>query len=1423
MAFELATDATPLLAATSDGIHESTVAATTLTSVPIYSLWQAPDSEGLSIIEKTCFEASSEISKCRSALVELDASARELVKGTQAPGRGDASPADFVDSIEERKALDDLMQEKMPAKIMVMGEMNAGKSSLITRLLSLKLGKKGLLPTQNKHSTQNVTVLKYSDLPTVKFVVQKGADRLHVRDCEERWTRELREGRSLHNLLGDPEGSVVAVPPNMLQVEIGLPLAALRGGIEIVDSPGLGANEVLNKRVLSHITGDYASGVTHAQYIAICGRTRTTATRSDVLSHSRTRLLPRCDSTVVYVLSASAGGIKVEDRKALEHIKGEARSRVMFVVTKIDQTRTPLLQDEDEDDELQGDELEDVLSSVFTVAKELNFPLVADYESHDKCPYLCPVSLTSSYPPLQWGKHDRLRKYFEDFEASFISLLKPALWAQLAQGSIGLIARLTRAMTAYESYMLTDRLEVETMLQELKSATPRINEIVQECTKKMDDILSDQKSSLRTVLHDRIEAFKKAQKDAFLQQAAGHPFADEVVANKKPTDDVKKDAWDSLSSHLNEWLISEICKDVAVCQAVEEYKRKLIDKQAELSNRLKTEVHAKSAQRPLDDAINDTLKLINLDYGELNSNPLKLIMEIFGVGLSAATAPALFAAGAIHTALAAVAAGAGFAAAAVAVILVWDYTKQHGPFDWEKFKTQNAASLFAKIDAACILKSFDGVPTKLRETFEKELNLNKERLEKRLQQNIPAFETTKAAFRSRLNHLELLRAWAATSALPASTPDLARPFSGVPALGGWLGNSVELATSMHRAQLRIDMPTDRLARQLLINQMGFASREALRREHDRQVEMLEIASTRRYLPDLADLEAKIARREFLKEESSGRGCLPPFDEAVVIASLKSAADKVAEAARQKTIADHTEELDARHDACVASTRSIFFGVACHPVGADGKETTVDEAISFRWLMKTPEVAFIDHSSMIEDLIRTEVASREIPGSVALAFAARLLEDIHSDVLTKNSLVGEVSLLCFPFGTPPEMQQLMSPNARKGAPIVSPASWDAAVAWCVGILLHKMITGGESPFVPTRKYEGTSIYDALRNDGCRLKRLPFGNTLVESCLTVDPSLRPDLEKLLNVLLKEQANRMKKWDEDADMVEQSESTGFSLRLLNADEGADGDVLSALKALLVTKREWLGKGKDSQRGWIYDHLKLKAAWRVDSDARRETYVAGRKRIMMDKKIFAEQGISFFTTSDVTRDKVFRCDAELNETMLLHGTPPELLLSILSNGPNERYSGTNAGTAFGDGVYLAEDVGKTDQYSTVDHAYDARSELHQRLYDHPGDHPGDVFYVLVCRTTLGHCVRTKHSGKHAKSMDTGQFIFPISFRELSCVPGLSGTRKSYHSLIAELGGALERYREFVIFHGDSQIEVEYLVAYQRCQGNDVARGPAV
>jgi hypothetical protein len=168
-------------------------------------------------------------------------------------------------------------------------------------------------------------------------------------------------------------------------------------------------------------------------------------------------------------------------------------------------------------------------------------------------------------------------------------------------------------------------------------------------------------------------------------------------------------------------------------------------------------------------------------------------------------------------------------------------------------------------------------------------------------------------------------------------------------------------------------------------------------------------------------------------------------------------------------------------------------------------------------------------------------------------------------------------------------------------------------------------------------------------------------------------------------------------------------------------------------------------------------------------------------------------------------------------HGTSPSFLFDILSAGLNERFSGSNAGTAYGDGTYFAEDPGKCDQYVRPDvHRDDGSGELaklHEQLYALPDvTHPGGkIYYLLVCRVAVGHHVRTHSMGGNAKSVDQPSLaVFPKGFRELAPVPGSSAIY--HHSLLADVVGPPinARYREVIVFHSD-YVYPEYVIAYQR------------
>jgi hypothetical protein len=275
-----------------------------------------------------------------------------------------------------------------------------------------------------------------------------------------------------------------------------------------------------------------------------------------------------------------------------------------------------------------------------------------------------------------------------------------------------------------------------------------------------------------------------------------------------------------------------------------------------------------------------------------------------------------------------------------------------------------------------------------------------------------------------------------------------------------------------------------------------------------------------------------------------------------------------------------------------------------------------------------------------------------------------------------------------------------------------------------------------------------------------------------------------------------------------------------------GPDRDTWAALEGLLHTDPVQL-KSSCRDRGLPrpHDRLQLALAWRLENPTLWHRYMSGMEKVLADMRLIRKHGVlpargAPPVTISVANALNGPLRRDANEAFLMHGTKADdnVLFNILANGMNERFAGMAAGSKYGEGSYLAEDAGKNDQYTKVDPAYDGDSELHKRLYA-PGapPHPGRVFYILVCRVALGHHVRTRWGGVDATSHDTDRRVFPISFRELDTVDGVSPP-VHHHSLIApDPIPAHTRHREFVVFHSE-YIYPEYLLAYQRYHGD---RGP--
>jgi hypothetical protein len=93
----------------------------------------------------------------------------------------------------------------------------------------------------------------------------------------------------------------------------------------------------------------------------------------------------------------------------------------------------------------------------------------------------------------------------------------------------------------------------------------------------------------------------------------------------------------------------------------------------------------------------------------------------------------------------------------------------------------------------------------------------------------------------------------------------------------------------------------------------------------------------------------------------------------------------------------------------------------------------------------------------------------------------------------------------------------------------------------------------------------------------------------------------------------------------------------------------------------------------------------------------------------------------------------------------------------------------------------------------------LHLQLYARSVKHATRVYYALVCRVALGTPARTRDG---LTRLDGGAPLFADAARTT-----LAGRE---HALLAEVGGRVARFREFVVID-PAAVTIEYLVALKR------------
>jgi len=139
---------------------------------------------------------------------------------------------------------------------------------------------------------------------------------------------------------------------------------------------------------------------------------------------------------------------------------------------------------------------------------------------------------------------------------------------------------------------------------------------------------------------------------------------------------------------------------------------------------------------------------------------------------------------------------------------------------------------------------------------------------------------------------------------------------------------------------------------------------------------------------------------------------------------------------------------------------------------------------------------------------------------------------------------------------------------------------------------------------------------------------------------------------------------------------------------------------------------------------------------------------------------------------DDKYRLDADAHEEFLFHGTNDDAAHCITQGDFLVNLAGSNAGTLYGKGVYLAESVSKSDEYTK-------ENERGERC-------------MLVCRATLGYVNYNDQVSPDADALVQ------------SCTHG------PYHCVLGDREKCRGTYREIMVYD-DDQVYPEYVVWYKR------------
>lgn len=145
----------------------------------------------------------------------------------------------------------------------------------------------------------------------------------------------------------------------------------------------------------------------------------------------------------------------------------------------------------------------------------------------------------------------------------------------------------------------------------------------------------------------------------------------------------------------------------------------------------------------------------------------------------------------------------------------------------------------------------------------------------------------------------------------------------------------------------------------------------------------------------------------------------------------------------------------------------------------------------------------------------------------------------------------------------------------------------------------------------------------------------------------------------------------------------------------------------------------------------------------------------------------------------------ADINEHYLFHGTNEYAAESIVQQAFKLSKAGSNAGTLYGRGIYLAESCCKSDEYSME--TFDGTRS------------------ILVCRAILGH---PYYTAEHFPNV--GELEAECGFR--------TGRLGKHHCVLGDREKFRGTFREF-IFYDSALVYPEFLVSYRHVREKQVRK----